>query len=346
MPRRKSDRYRRAFLELLEDRALMAALHFDFDAPGSPTAPGYTSVLGTTTYTSALGYGWSNGTIATFNRGGPSPLLRDGNSGTDATFAVDLANGNYFVNVTMGDVNTGASQMGIAAEGNVVVSNMATYSGPFPQAFTHKAFLVTVGDGQLNLRFTGTTPNFFLNALDIVPQGELAPITLSTSGPVAGDAVTRDTVTGTGALPNSLVTISADFGSIVSPDANSSYSGVQVQSNGSGAFSFLIQRPGSAGDANIKALQVNGEAYGTSTRSYTGTVFMVQDGDDDPGFIEAAGFQKPYPANFTKFNGTLYFTARDDSNGGSLWKINTTTGLAEKIPVSTPTGSSGAIPDT
>ena len=86
------------------------------------------------------------------------------NSGTDATFAVDLANGNYFVNVTMGDVNFGASQMAIAAEGNVVVSNMATYSGPFPQAFTHKAFLVTVGDGQLNLRFTGTTPNFFLNA--------------------------------------------------------------------------------------------------------------------------------------------------------------------------------------
>ena len=77
---------------------------FDFEAASSSqtTAAGYTSVLGSTVYTAASGFGWQTA-VSSFDRGGTNALLRDGDYGTDGTFKVNLPDGVYVVNVTMGD---------------------------------------------------------------------------------------------------------------------------------------------------------------------------------------------------------------------------------------------------
>src|SRR5262249_34489375 len=71
---------------------------FDFGTSASPVATGYTAVTEGSTYNTAAGYGWLSGGVASADRGVGTDLTRDFNyTFTQATFAVDLANGTYTV---------------------------------------------------------------------------------------------------------------------------------------------------------------------------------------------------------------------------------------------------------
>jgi hypothetical protein len=72
----------------------VATQHFDFNAAGTPTASGYSGVAPATLYNATSGYGWVGTAASPFDSGSPNALLRDGQYGTDNTFAVALPNGN------------------------------------------------------------------------------------------------------------------------------------------------------------------------------------------------------------------------------------------------------------
>jgi hypothetical protein len=78
--------------------------------------------------------------------------------------------------------------------------------------------------------------------------------------PVPADGLTVDTYTGSGALPGTFVTIVNSGGVIQTADASPLYQGVQVLADMSGNFMFDLQRPASADDVSLSAVEVSGLA--------------------------------------------------------------------------------------
>jgi hypothetical protein len=68
-------------------------LKFDFNAKKSPTAPGHTAVLPKTLFAGGEGSGWLNKAKAFDDKKNGDPLLRDGHTGRDNAFMVQLAPG-------------------------------------------------------------------------------------------------------------------------------------------------------------------------------------------------------------------------------------------------------------
>src|SRR5881275_2949922 len=102
--RRRSASAIKLYVELLEERALLSAWHFDFDTATSPVPPGYTDVP-VLLYNPTLGYGWQSVTaITAVDRGTSDPLTRDFHQAHDGTFQAGVANGTYEVTVHLGDV--------------------------------------------------------------------------------------------------------------------------------------------------------------------------------------------------------------------------------------------------
>jgi hypothetical protein len=151
--------------------------YFDFGTATSPVAAGYLAVNPATTYTPTLGYGWQSGTILGVNRSSGGDLDRDLNSTTNGTFAVDVPNGTYRVELILGDRERYAhDQMGVAVEGSWlgVVSTAAAQ-------LRSAAYEVTVSDGQLTLHlqdFGGADGSVCIQALRIIPQE--APLSRTT----------------------------------------------------------------------------------------------------------------------------------------------------------------------
>ena len=87
----------------------------DAGVPIQPVAVDYTQVTGSTGYNSANGYGWQSGPVYSVNRGGDD-LSRDLNYTRDATFAVDVVNGEYDIVVTMGAGDIGRVAASLAEE--------------------------------------------------------------------------------------------------------------------------------------------------------------------------------------------------------------------------------------
>ena len=72
--RRRSASAIKLYVELLEERALLSAWHFDFGTPTSPVASGYIGVP-VQLYDPTLGYGWQSTTgITAVDRGTSNPL--------------------------------------------------------------------------------------------------------------------------------------------------------------------------------------------------------------------------------------------------------------------------------
>ncbi len=149
---------------------------FDFGTAASTVTPGYNQVTTSTLYSTSQGYGYVDGSsISAIDRGAPDDMLRDFHtSSADKDFKVDLANGTYIVSVTMGDNYPGTAQ----GPTTVYAENVVKIDGCGPDMvgdgnFVTKKFVVTVSDGQLNLKFHGgtssaTTGNgWFVNAITI-----------------------------------------------------------------------------------------------------------------------------------------------------------------------------------
>jgi fibronectin type 3 domain-containing protein len=151
------------------------ATQFDFGTSTSPVESGYVQVTESTVY--ASGYGW-DGTVGlgSRDRGGPNNLQRDlVFSGTDHTFNVDLANGQYKVTLTIGDNSYTHDLIDVYAENVLQVNHLTVSAG----TFSGRVFIVTVGDGQLNIRFHdagGSDPNWVINAIKIEPFVPIAQL--------------------------------------------------------------------------------------------------------------------------------------------------------------------------
>jgi len=136
-----------AALSVTDNEPTFSTVSLDFGTATSPVAAGYRRVTNTTTFSTALGYGWTGGTVSAVDRGTSDPLTRDFNSTPAATFAVTVPNGTYDVRITLGDSKASHDKMAVSLEGNRVAT-VSTKSGQFsPQTFR-----VTVSDGQLTLR--------------------------------------------------------------------------------------------------------------------------------------------------------------------------------------------------
>jgi subtilisin family serine protease/fibronectin type 3 domain-containing protein len=160
---------------------------FDFGTLTSPVAEGYTGHPASHRYSASDGYGWQTGSVFGLSRNSGTDLTRDVNYTKDATFAVDLANGEYDVVVTLGDMSQPHDQMGVFLEGTQV-DTVSTAAGQ-PVARTYR---VAVGDGQLNLRLFdlgGSGPWVMISGLDVLATpDELGPRVASVDlvGTVAG----------------------------------------------------------------------------------------------------------------------------------------------------------------
>ena len=165
--------------EPLESRVLLSSgngsdpfeQHFDFGTPSSPVALGYTQVAPGTVYSAGTGFGWSQGTIDSRDRGAGygDERVRDFNFTVDGTFVVDVPRGVYSVTLTMGDGLALRDEMGVFLEGTLVDSVTALAS-----QYETRSFEVTVTDGQLTLTLEdlgGANTLVMINSLNLVQIG-------------------------------------------------------------------------------------------------------------------------------------------------------------------------------
>jgi hypothetical protein len=142
---------------------------FDFGTTSSPVAEGYTRHPANHRYSVEDGHGWQVGQVFGISRVGSNALLRDFNYTEEATFALDLANGQYDVTVTLGDLAEAHDLMGVFLEGEQV-DTVTTAAGQNAVG----TYRITVRDGQLNLRLFdlgGSDPWVMINGLDVVTAG-------------------------------------------------------------------------------------------------------------------------------------------------------------------------------
>jgi fibronectin type 3 domain-containing protein len=132
---------------------------FDFGTPTSLVQEGYTKVSSESSYSEEKGYGFSDkNKVNSSDRTTTDPLTSDFISTTEATFNVDLENGDYSITVIAGD-ELEVTEIGIKAENIQKIQNATVAAGEYIE----RTFEIALIDGQLNLQLTGTAPK--LNAL-------------------------------------------------------------------------------------------------------------------------------------------------------------------------------------
>jgi len=150
--------------------AKFACMHaFDFGTLSSPVESGYIAISESTVYSAFLGYGWESVVgLGSRDRGAPDNLRRDLiQSATEHTFSVDLANGDYEINITIGDQSYMHDIIDVYAEDILKIDDLTATTGTFQEV----TFYTTITDGQLNLRILddgGTNPIWVITALTIV----------------------------------------------------------------------------------------------------------------------------------------------------------------------------------
>lgn len=145
-------------------------MQFDFGSGGTGTVEAdYAEVMPATVYSATRGYGWMGSAMDGRDRGTSGALTRDFHFGHNGTFAVDLPDGTYSVQLMLGDANYNHDQVGVFLEG-AQVDTVTTAAGEFKTG----TYSVTVSDGQLTVTLTdlgGGDPNFTLNALVVTGAG-------------------------------------------------------------------------------------------------------------------------------------------------------------------------------
>jgi subtilisin family serine protease/fibronectin type 3 domain-containing protein len=148
---------------------LETSLRLDFGRSTTPVAAGYQRLIETDVYSPAVGYGWQDTSMKSYDRASGGDLLRDFHYAPQGTFLVDVPNGRYDVVVTMGDAGALHDQMAVYVEG----MHLDTVSTPAGQYLT-KTYPVDVNDGQLTLQLVdlgGTNANIVINALEVNVAG-------------------------------------------------------------------------------------------------------------------------------------------------------------------------------
>ncbi|MEJ7637379.1 MAG: hypothetical protein WKF75_05140 [Singulisphaera sp.] len=150
-------------------RKQMTTSKFDFGTATSPVAYHYTRVTAQSAYSSALRHGWSAGTAYDADRDTGTELTRDLAYTQDATFAVDLVDGIYWVTLTTGDMENFAHDAQQVYLEGALRDTVSTVAG---QVLT-RPYRVEVTGGQLTLRLKdGTGSDWYATilALEITPE--------------------------------------------------------------------------------------------------------------------------------------------------------------------------------
>ena len=178
---------------------------YDFGTATSPVESDYTRVTHTTTYSGAVGYGWTAGTVDSRDRGTGTALTRDFCFSGDATFEADLAAGTYEVAVTLGDMGYGHDRMGVSLEGTPV-DDVTTAKGETATG----VYTVAVTDGTLTVRLHdlgGDDVNVAVNAIEIIdvtaPENQAPEVDAGPNGTVTlPESATLDGTVSDDGLPN------------------------------------------------------------------------------------------------------------------------------------------------
>lgn len=190
---KRGRRKRLASFERLESRfamdATFTAAKFDFGTASSPLESGFTRVTQSSAFTQAVGYGWSAGSISSFDRGAGTALTRDFNFTQDGTFSVNVPNGRYQVKAVLGDTGSYAhDQVGVYIEG-VLKDTVSTAGGQI----VNRSYDVVVADRQMTLRLRdlgGSDRNAVIQAFEL---SLLAPTLSVSDGAVTeGNSGTRN----------------------------------------------------------------------------------------------------------------------------------------------------------
>ncbi|AKA36092.1 PKD domain-containing protein [Flagellimonas lutaonensis] len=104
----------------------------------------------------------------------------DTNGGVDMDFAIPMLNGNYSVNLYMGNAFSGTSQPGqrvydILLEGAVVRQNFDLIVEFGHQSGGMLSFPVSVTDGVLNIGFSNTVQSALVNAIEVIADNSQFP---------------------------------------------------------------------------------------------------------------------------------------------------------------------------
>ena len=147
--------------------AVAVPLRLDFGTGSSPLQAGYRRVSETTAYAPATGFGWSAGTRASRNRGSGSALGRDFVFCETCTFLLTVPDGEYVLELMIGDTASAHDQMSFTAEG-VQLETLSTAAGQVVE----RSYRVTIADRQLTFEVAdlgGADANAVLNALELIP---------------------------------------------------------------------------------------------------------------------------------------------------------------------------------
>ncbi|MFD1953573.1 rhamnogalacturonan acetylesterase [Paenibacillus thailandensis] len=155
-------------------------MEYRFDFGAGEAEAGYTKVPAGTAYDKALGYGFEGGIVNERDRGGPDKLRGSFCIPVNASFLVDLPDGNYTVTVTMGDQIAPTTTTLKAGPNRMILHEAAASAGQF----LVRSFTTNVNTGQLKLSFSGIAPR--VNAVTIRPAPQATTIFL------AGDSTVTD----------------------------------------------------------------------------------------------------------------------------------------------------------
>ena len=192
-------------------------LHFEFASENSLVAAGYTRVP-VVNYTATRNYGWLDiAGIGARERPGANPLTSNLETGTSGTFVVGLPDGDYTVEVTLGDAEQPHADVSLWMNGVLVGSGLSTTAGQFIQPTA----TVQVTNGQLAVYLSSADSSFAIDALDITPTSLTLNPTVNPSFNPAG-ALTVNPAT------------------LANVTANTPYSATFSATGGSGNYTFAV----------------------------------------------------------------------------------------------------------
>ncbi|WP_411893370.1 malectin domain-containing carbohydrate-binding protein [Winogradskyella sp. A2] len=117
-------------------------------------------------------------------------------SGEEMAFSIPISNGNYKINLYLGNNCTCTNQIGerifdILIEGTLVKDNLDLVSSFGHQVASMLSYSVSVDDNELNILFDHELENPLINAIEVVSLSNnvnLAPIAVASANPTSGEA--------------------------------------------------------------------------------------------------------------------------------------------------------------
>ncbi|MGB7329163.1 MAG: right-handed parallel beta-helix repeat-containing protein [Rubripirellula sp.] len=166
---------------------------FDFGTETSPVEPGYTRISALNQYDYTNDYGWLEGVIGSRDRVNADDLNRDFNhvpSGS-MTFAVEVPNGIYQVNMVVGDASYESNGIEVEIE-RQLVDTISTAAGEF----ANPTYEVEVKDRLLSLRLTRAATGFaIINSLQVTRVQQTTPAVIVGPGDILSTTESQGTAT-------------------------------------------------------------------------------------------------------------------------------------------------------